>query len=117
TPMLNFQTFYRTKIDQQYINMVVFSIILMAAIILICKFYVRIRKQTRLTESGLILSTAFMNSGNYGAPIILFAYGETAFAYAVSLLVLHTILMNFFGIYYAARGDSGVKAALKAVLA
>lgn len=89
----------------------------MAAIILICKFYVRIRKQTRLTESGLILSTAFMNSGNYGAPIILFAYGETAFAYAVSLLVLHTILMNFFGIYYAARGDSGVKAALKAVLA
>ncbi|AIY06658.1 hypothetical protein Plano_2693 [Planococcus sp. PAMC 21323] len=117
TPMLIFQTFYRTKIDQQYINMVVFSIILMAAIILICKFYVRIRKLTRLTESGLILSTAFMNSGNYGAPIILFAYGETAFAYAVSLLVLHTILMNFFGIYYAARGDSGVKAALKAVLA
>ena len=52
----------------------------------------------------MILSTAFMNSGNLRAPIILFAYGETAFAYAIYLMVLHAIMMNFCGIYYAAMG-------------
>lgn len=115
TPMLVFETFYKAELDRQYINMVVFSVILLAALILLCKIYASIRKYGRSTESGLILSAAFMNSGNYGAPIVLFAYGETAFAYAVSLLVLHAILMNFFGIYYAARGNGGAKTALKAV--
>jgi len=115
TPMLVIQTFYRTELDKQYLNMLMFSIILMVVLILICKVYCYFRKHDRSTESGLILATAFMNSGNYGAPIVLFAYGEKAFVYAVSLLVLHAILMNFFGIYYAARGNDGAKTALKAV--
>lgn len=116
TPMLVFETFYRAELDQQYLNMLIFSLILLFVLITICKIYTTLRNQGRSAESGLVLATAFMNSGNYGAPIILFAYGEKAFAYAVSLLVLHAILMNFFGIYYAARGEGGVKTALKAVL-
>lgn len=114
-PMLVFETFYKADLDQQYLNMVMFSIILMGLLILICKFYSKVRKLDQSAESGLILSTAFMNSGNFGAPVILFAYGETAFAYAISLMVLHAIMMNFFGIYYAARGQGGVKRALKVV--
>lgn len=115
-PLLVFNTFYRAELDQQYLNMLVFSLILLFVLIFICKIYTVVRKHGRSSESGLILATAFMNSGNYGAPIVLFAYGETAFTYAVSLLVLHAILMNFFGIYYAARGGGGVKTAFKAVL-
>ena len=114
-PMLIIQTLTRAELDKQYINMILFSGILLVVLILICKIYCYFRKQDRSTESGLILGTAFMNSGNYGAPIVLFAYGETAFTYAVSLLVLHAIFMNFFGIYYAARGNAGAKIALKAV--
>lgn len=116
TPMLVIQTFYRTDLDKQYINMLIFSMILLMVLILICKIYCYFRKYDRSTESGLILATAFMNSGNYGAPIVLFAYGEKAFIYAVSLLVLHAILMNFFGIYYAARENNGAITALKSVI-
>ena len=115
TPALVFQTFYRTDFDQQYFNMVLFSSILLALLIIIAKLYSKWRGYSQSVESALILSTAFMNSGNYGAPVILFAYGEEAFTYAVALLVLHTIFMNFFGVYYAARGSEGARAALKAV--
>ncbi|MEW9053271.1 MAG: AEC family transporter [Neobacillus sp.] len=115
TPMLVFQTFYRAELNKQYAIMVLFSAILLAALIIINKLYCKFRKYDTSIESGLILSTAFMNSGNYGAPIVLFAYGEAGFAYAVSFLVLQAIIMNFFGIYYAARGKDGVKYALKAV--
>ncbi|MCD8510774.1 MAG: AEC family transporter [Bacillus sp. (in: Bacteria)] len=116
TPALVFRTFYTAEIDMQYAYMVIFSIILMMTLIVINKLYVWKMKYSPRTENGLILSTVFMNSGNYGAPIVLFAYGTVAFDYAVSLLVLHAILMNFFGVYYAARGPSGVRMALKAVL-
>ncbi len=57
-----------------------------------------------------------MNAGNYGAPIILFAYGEEAFAYSIMFLVLQSVIMNCFGVYYAARGETGLKMALRAVV-
>ncbi|MDC3423110.1 AEC family transporter [Aquibacillus sp. 3ASR75-11] len=116
TPTLVFRTFYRADLDQQYIKMVIFSIVLLVVIIMINKIYAKIMHYPSSIESGLILSTAFMNSGNYGAPIVLFAFGDRGFAYSVSFLVLQAIIMNFFGVYYAARGVAGVKKAMTSVL-
>lgn len=115
-PSLVFETFYTAELNVQYFNMVLFTVILLILLILVNKLYARIKRYPQSVESGLILSTAFMNSGNYGAPIILFAYGQAGFEYAVSLLVLHAIIMNFFGVYYAARGQAGIKAAFMSVL-
>ncbi|KXG44364.1 AEC family transporter [Tepidibacillus decaturensis] len=115
-PGLVFRTFYNTELNVQYMNIVLFSFVLMFLLILVAKVYSKMRKTSRSIESGLILSTAFMNSGNYGAPIILFAYGEAGFHYSITLLVLHAIMMNFFGVYYAARGKAGIKTAVKSVL-
>ncbi|GAA0372304.1 AEC family transporter [Bacillus horti] len=115
TPALVFQTFYDVEFDQQYLFMTIFCFILLFAIIIVNKIYSRIRKFPRDIENGLILSTAFMNSGNYGTPIILFAYGETGFAYAISFMILQSVIMNFFGVYYAASGRLGFKDSLKSI--
>ncbi|MFV8830327.1 AEC family transporter [Alkalihalobacterium sp. APHAB7] len=115
TPCLVFRTFYTAELDLQYFYMVIFSVLLLFSLILINKVYSFLMKYPQSTEGGLILSTAFMNSGNYGAPIILFAYGEAGFDYSVTFLVLQAIVMNFFGVYYAARGNEGIKIAMKAV--
>jgi predicted permease len=115
TPCLVFRTFYRAELDIQYVMMVLFAALLLFFLILINKIYARIRNYPASVESGLILGTAFMNSGNYGAPIILFAYGEAGFAYSVSFLVLQAIIMNFFGVYYAARGAYGIGKAMETV--
>ncbi|MDE5415554.1 MAG: AEC family transporter [Bacillaceae bacterium] len=117
TPALVFRTFYDVQLDQQYVFITVFSLILLFVLIIINKVYAKFRKYPRDVESGLILSTAFMNAGNYGAPIILFAYGETGFAYAVSFMVLQSVIMNFFGVYYAASGQLGFRAAIKTISA
>ncbi|WP_079477587.1 AEC family transporter [Halobacillus salinus] len=115
-PCLVFETFYEADLDGEYLTMIVFSGLLLASILLINKVVAKVKKYDMSMESGLILSTAFMNSGNYGAPIILFAFGEEGFVYSVSFLVLQAIIMNFFGVYYAARGSSGLKMAVAAVL-
>lgn len=116
TPALVFQTFYHADIDRQYGYMVVFALLLLFSIIVLNKLVARMTKQSTEEESGWILGTAFMNSGNYGAPIVLFAYGQEGFAFAVSFMVLQAIIMNIFGVYYAAKGQSGARYALKSVL-
>ncbi|MDT8859206.1 AEC family transporter [Alkalihalobacillus sp. MEB130] len=115
TPCLVFRTFYSSNLDIQSFYMVIFSIILLMSLIIINKVYAKIMNYNQSMESGMILSTAFMNAGNYGAPIILFAYGEQAFAYAVMFLVLQSIIMNCFGVYYAAKGKAGFGVAVKEV--
>ena len=77
-----FRTFYTAKLYMQHLYMVFFSILLLFSIIIINIFYAKIKGYSQTIESGLILSTSFMNSGNYGAPIILFAYGEAGVAYS-----------------------------------
>ncbi|WP_226581253.1 AEC family transporter [Halobacillus litoralis] len=115
-PCLVFDTFYGATFDQDYFMMIAFSILLLFSILLINKIAARLLKYETPTESGLILSTAFMNAGNYGAPIVLFAFGEEGFVYSVSFMVLQQIVMNFFGVYYAAKGAAGISMAIKTVL-
>ena len=115
TPALVFQTFYTAEIDQQYFYMVVFSFILFFALIALNKIAAKLTGASAEKESGWILATAFMNAGNYGAPIILFAYGEEGFAFAVSFMVLQAIMMNLFGVYYAAKGNAGSRYAIRSV--
>ncbi|RWZ59044.1 AEC family transporter [Halobacillus fulvus] len=115
-PCLVFDTFYAADFDQDYFMMVVFSLLLLFAIIIINKMAAKALRYDTPTESGVILSTAFMNAGNYGAPIVLFAFGEEGFVYAVSFMVLQQIVMNFFGVYYAAKGSAGISMAIKTVL-
>jgi malate permease and related proteins len=116
TPALVFQTFHEAEIDGQYLLMVVFAFALLFSLILFNKILAKAFGKSEKKESGWILSTAFMNAGNYGAPIILFAYGQEGFAYAVSFMVLQSIIMNVFGVYYAAKGYAGARYALKSIL-
>ncbi|SDO00526.1 AEC family transporter [Alkalicoccus daliensis] len=116
TPALVFQTFHNAELDRQYFYMVIFSFALLAALIIINKITAKALHKSEKTESGWILSTAFMNAGNYGAPIILFAYGQEGFAYAVSFMVMQSIIMNIFGVYYSAKGYAGPRYALKSIV-
>ncbi|MCD8510365.1 MAG: AEC family transporter [Bacillus sp. (in: Bacteria)] len=115
TPALVFRTFYTSEVNIQYLYMAIFASLLLFALIIVNKIYCRMMNYRTKLESGLILSTAFMNSGNYGVPIILFAYGEAGFAYAIVFMVLQSVIMNFFGVYYAAKGMAGIRTAIKVI--
>ncbi|UII57722.1 AEC family transporter [Cytobacillus spongiae] len=116
TPALVFRTFYTATLDEQYLMITLFAFALLFILIGVNKIYAKLRCLDQSMESGLILSTAFMNAGNYGTPIILFVFGEQGFTYAVSFLVLQSMIMNFFGVYYAARGRQTIVASIQSVL-
>lgn len=60
-----------------------------------------------------------MNNGNYGTPLVLFAFGTEGLNYAVVLMVISQLMMSTVGIYYAAKGsednNGGYRTAFKAV--
>ncbi|SFG10021.1 hypothetical protein SAMN05660649_00671 [Desulfotomaculum arcticum] len=115
-PALIFRTFYESRIDKDYFYTIAYALFLSYAIIFLVKMIARFKKYDESVTSGLILSTAFMNNGNLGAPLILFAFGEKAFNYAVPIMVFHTIIMCTVGIYYAAKGRADIKGSLLAVV-
>ncbi|MFP3338806.1 AEC family transporter, partial [Micrococcus sp. SIMBA_131] len=75
-PFLAFQTFYTNDITMDYAYILIFCFLLMIILIIIVTIISRIKSLKRSKSAAMILSSVFMNSGNYGVPIILFAYGE-----------------------------------------
>ena len=53
------------------------------------------------TTASLSLSVVFTNSGNYGLPLLLFAFGEEGFALGVVYVTMSTLLMSTLGVVMA----------------
>ena len=54
-------------------------------------------------RNTMMLASAFPNTGNYGLPIVLFAFGDEGMAIAIIYVVMQSLLMNSAGIFYASN--------------
>src|SRR5699024_1793955 len=82
--------------------LVLYSIfVLFYPLVILNKLLAKVFKWKRKPESASILATGFMNSGNYGLPVVLFSLGNAALPYAIFIMVIQSLQNNFFGIYYA----------------
>jgi len=114
-PLFFFASLYEAKFDQRYTIMIVFILFLLVAMVLISKLLGKLLGWSKSIESASILSTAFMNGGNYGIPMILFTFGQEALPYAVFYMVLQSMVINFFGVYFANRDAEGMARAIRKV--
>ena len=118
SPFLAFRTFYINEITVEYFYIMLFCLILMFALMMIIWITALFTKATKQQTAAMILGGAFMNSGNYGAPIVLFALGTIGFDYAVIMMVFQSFLMNTFGLFFASLGgeeEASVKESFRSV--
>lgn len=80
------------------------------------KTVVLMSRLDRSQESVMFLSTLFVNSGNYGLPVVNFALGPEGLARAILFLVAHAFPTSSAAVYYASRGTRPASEALKAVV-
>ncbi len=73
-------------------------------------------KVERPVLMAMILTVAFGNTGNYGLPLVSFAFGKEALAFASVYFVTNTLLFNTAGVMIASLGHMGLKAAALGVL-
>ncbi len=76
----------------------------------------RFLKLERKLLAAVVISSMFMNAGNYGLPVVNFAFGATALAYAVPFFVSMSILSNTVGVFFASLGTMNARQALMGVL-
>jgi predicted permease len=70
---------------------------------------------SRAMESAFLLTTLFINSGNYGLPINLFAFGQAGLERATVFFTASALLTNSIGVYLASRGQASGLDALRNV--
>src|SRR5699024_11018443 len=116
SPALVFTALYEAEFSKDYLIIVIYMFVLFYFMVLLNKILAFIFKWEKSVESASILATGFMNSGNYGLPVVLFSLGERALPFAIFIMVMQSLQNNFFGIYYASRSTSGISRALKNVM-
>ncbi|OMP66483.1 AEC family transporter [Domibacillus epiphyticus] len=104
SPFLAFRTFYVNALTMEYVYIIVFCLILSLLLIIVVLLTGFLMRATRQKMAAMILGGVFMNSGNYGAPVVLFAFGAVGFDYAVIIMVFQAFLMNTIGLFAASFG-------------
>jgi len=112
-PCLIFTSLTRSSVSGEELGRIVLFEVLVTAVLLIVTWSsAQLARLNRQQESAFLLSVLFVNAGNYGLSVNLFAFGEEALARALIYFVGSTVLLNSLGIFLASRGRADAKAAL-----
>ena len=93
-----------------------FSLAVFIVMSLITLLVGRLARFDRLMMTALLLTAAFGNTGNYGLPLVSFAFGENALAHATLYFVTNSILFNTVGVLIASLGHLDFKQAALGML-
>jgi malate permease and related proteins len=100
----------------EFLQMVVFYALVAAAAGVMGYAASRIMRLNRAETSAFLLVVVCSNSGNYGLPVTLLAFGREALAYASVYFVASSIFSYTGGVLLAASGERHVLDALRGVL-
>jgi predicted permease len=114
TPCLIFEGLLKSKeqIGEFVLPAIIFMIILTFLLYLLSIIFSRFLKLDFQETGAFSLATVMMNCGNFGLPLILFAFGEKGLAYAVVVLVIFTFPLGTLAVFIASRGKSSIKKSL-----
>jgi malate permease and related proteins len=113
SPCLVFDQLVTARISgSQSLRVAAFCVLLTIAMGLAARLTSVPMRLDRTTLSSFLLVAMFSNSGNYALPVVLFAFGKEALAFASVYFVTSAILIYTAGILVAASGRGSVRTAL-----
>lgn len=96
-------------------RMALFCVLVTAAAALASAATGKALRLDRASLIGFVLAVAFSNSGNYGLPVVMFAFGREALTHASVFFVSSSILMYTAGVFLAASGRRTLRESLVGV--
>ncbi len=88
-----------------------FTVAMMIVMGLIALLLGRLFRLERHALTAMLITAMFANTGNYGLPLVSFAFGEAALSYAAIYFVTTTFLFFSVGVFIASLGHMSFKAA------
>ncbi|MDI6696996.1 MAG: AEC family transporter [Anaerolineales bacterium] len=106
TPCLLFSLLTQNQVSSgeilRVISLAAATTLLLGALTWIIARLLRIQRNVL---SGVLLTSMFMNAGNFGLPVVYFAFGSLALSYASLYFVSTTILTYTLGVVIASMGS------------
>lgn len=113
SPILVFNLLARTELNSSDIFIAMgYAAIVSLAVGLLALLLGKLMRFERPVLIAVIITAAFGNTGNYGLPLVSFAFGKDALAFATLFYVTISILSNTFGVLIASLGHMDIKTAL-----
>jgi predicted permease len=114
SPCLIFSLLTHNNLDSGDIaRSILFAGVLMAVVGFLAWITTKSLKFERTTISAILLTTIFMNAGNFGLPLALFAFGKVALGYASIYFITMAIFLYSAGIVIASLGSVSLVESLK----
>lgn len=116
SPLLVFNLMVTSQLDlKQAMTTVAYTACVIAIMGMIAFLLGKLFQLERPQLLAVILTVAFGNTGNYGLPLVQFAFGDEALAVASIFFVTTTILFNTAGVVIASLGHMDLKSAILGV--
>jgi malate permease and related proteins len=116
TPCLAFKMLATSKMTgPEAGRMVLMAVLVTAAMGLLARVAAIPLGLNRAELSAFLLVSMFSNGGNYGLPVVMFAFGTDALAHGTVYFVTSAILTYTFGVVIAAAGKRSMTAAIAGI--
>ncbi len=112
SPILVFDLLLHTELDStDILTTMGYAAAICLLVGLLAFLFGRFFRLERPVLMAVMLTAAFGNTGNYGLPLVSFAFGKEALAFATLYFVTTSILFNTVGVLIASLGHMDLKSA------
>ncbi len=117
SPLLVFDLMIKSELNLgQAITTVVYTASVIATMGFLAFIFGKLFQLEKPYMLAVILTVAFGNTGNYGLPLVKFAFGNDALAIASIFYITTTVLFNTVGVVVASIGHMDLKSAVLGLL-
>jgi predicted permease len=110
SPVLIFELLLQNRLRlDEAIGVITMTLCLIASIGTLTFVLGKLFKLERPALTSILITTMFANTGNYGLPLVSFAFGEQALSYAGIYFVTTTLLFYTLGVLIASLGHMNLK--------
>jgi hypothetical protein len=113
SPCLIFTLITQSKLtNDDMLRMVVFATAIVFLVGALTLLLTKLFRFERRVTAAILLTSMFMNAGNFGLPVVLFAFGEAALSHASLFFVTEATLVYTLGVVVASMGSVNIRQAL-----
>ncbi len=112
SPVLIFDLMIKNRLElREAAGVIAFTISVILTVGLITYVLGKLLKVERSALISIMITSMFANTGNYGLPLVSFAFGEKALSYAGIYFVVTTLMFYSLGVLLASLGHMNFKQA------
>jgi malate permease and related proteins len=110
SPVLIFDLLIQNRLDwSEALSVMILTICIVLVMGCLTYLLATLFKLERSALIAILITTMFANTGNYGLPLVSFAFGEQALSYAGIYFVTTTVLFYTLGVFIASLGHMNLK--------